>query len=108
MQRDARLSPAELARLEGSGTITGYHAGVDPRALGLTLSAIIRVRGAPGQISNVAQLARDIEEVIDRFTARPDDDLDHAVIARGGAPGRAQLTVSVPSMPASLWLPTGQ
>ena len=50
LQRDARLSLAELGRrvglsspavaerlqrLEQSGTIRGYHADVDPRALGL-------------------------------------------------------------------------
>jgi len=80
LQRDARLSLAELgrrvglsspavaerlARLEQSGTITGYHAEVDPRALGLTLSAIIRVRPAPGQITNVAELATQTPEVVE-------------------------------------------
>ena len=88
LQRDARLSLAELgrrvglsspavaerlARLEQSGTITGYHAEVDPRALGLTLSAIIRVRPAPGQISNVAQLARDTPEVVECHRVTGDD-----------------------------------
>jgi Lrp/AsnC family leucine-responsive transcriptional regulator len=37
--------------------IRGYRADVDPRALGLPLSVIIRMRPAP----------RDLEEVIDRF-----------------------------------------
>jgi Lrp/AsnC family leucine-responsive transcriptional regulator len=78
LQGNARLSIAELGRrvglsspavadrlqrLEASGTITGYHAHVDPRALGLTLSAVIRVRPAPGQLQNVADLARRTEEV---------------------------------------------
>jgi Lrp/AsnC family transcriptional regulator, leucine-responsive regulatory protein len=78
LQENARLSIAELGRrvglsspavadrlqrLEASGTITGYHAQVDPRALGLTLSAVIRVRPAPGQLQNVADLARRTEEV---------------------------------------------
>jgi DNA-binding Lrp family transcriptional regulator len=55
-------SPAvaeRLQRLEQSGTIRGYHADVDPRALGLSLSAIIRVRPSPGQIENVAARARE-------------------------------------------------
>ena len=58
LQRDARISLAELGRrvglsspavaerlqrLEQNGTITGYRAEVDPRALGLSLSAIIRI-----------------------------------------------------------------
>ena len=78
LQENARLSIAELGRrvglsspavadrlqrLEASGTITGYHAQVDPRALGLTLSAVVRVRPAPGQLQNVADLARRTEEV---------------------------------------------
>jgi Lrp/AsnC family leucine-responsive transcriptional regulator len=80
LQRDGRLSLAELgrrvglsspsvaerlSRLEASGTITGYRAEVDPRAIGLSLSAIIRVRPSPGQIGNVADLARDTPEVVE-------------------------------------------
>ena len=37
--------------------ITGYRAVVDPRALGYALSAVIRVRPAPGQLANVAEAA---------------------------------------------------
>jgi Lrp/AsnC family transcriptional regulator, leucine-responsive regulatory protein len=80
LQRDARLSLAELGRrvglsppavaervqrLEQSGTIVGYRAEVDPVAVGLTLSAIIRVRPSPGQIQNVAELARETPEVVE-------------------------------------------
>jgi Lrp/AsnC family leucine-responsive transcriptional regulator len=88
LQRDARLSLAELGRrvglsppavaerlgrLEQSGTITGYHAEVDPRALGLTLSAIIRIRPSPGQVQNVAELARDTPEVVECHRVTGDD-----------------------------------
>src|SRR5215213_3410044 len=88
LQQDARLSLAELgrrvglsspavaerlARLEQSGTISGYHADVDPRAFGLTLSAIIRVRPAPGQIANVAELARETQEVVECHRVTGDD-----------------------------------
>ena len=38
---------------------------VDPRALGLTLSAVIRIRPSSGQIQKVAQLARDTPEVVE-------------------------------------------
>jgi Lrp/AsnC family leucine-responsive transcriptional regulator len=80
LQQDGRLSVAELgrrvglsspavaerlSRLEASGTITGYRAEVDPRAVGLPLSAIIRVRPSPGQIANVADLARETPEVVE-------------------------------------------
>ncbi|MEA2375036.1 MAG: Lrp/AsnC family transcriptional regulator, leucine-responsive regulatory protein [Thermoleophilaceae bacterium] len=78
LQRDARLSLAELgrriglsppavgerlARLEADGTIASYSANVDPRALGYSLSVVIRVRPAPRQLHKVAQLAVDTPEV---------------------------------------------
>jgi Lrp/AsnC family leucine-responsive transcriptional regulator len=78
LQQDARISQAELgrrvglsapavaerlARLERDGTIAGYRADVNPRALGFTLAAIIRMRPAPRQIPKVAEVARDTVEV---------------------------------------------
>jgi len=80
LQRDARLSFAELgrrvglsspavaerlARLEEEGVITGYHAEVDPRALGLTLGVVIRIRPAPRELHKVAELARRTPEVVE-------------------------------------------
>jgi len=88
LQRDARLSLAELGRrvglsspavadrlqrLERSGAIRGYHADVDPRAVGLELSAIIRVRPSPGQLENVAQRARETSEVVECHRVTGDD-----------------------------------
>src|SRR5579871_988144 len=72
LQADARLTLAELgrrvglsspavaerlARLEQEEVILGYHAHLNPRKLGLTLSAVIRVRPAPRQLQAVGQLA---------------------------------------------------
>ena len=80
LQDDARLSLAELgrrvglsapavadrlARLESGGVILGYHARIDPRALGLALSVVIRVRPAPRQIGAVAELAQRTPEIVD-------------------------------------------
>jgi Lrp/AsnC family leucine-responsive transcriptional regulator len=80
LQEDARLTIAELGRrvalsapavaeriqrLEQRGVIRGYRAEIDPRALGLALTAIIRVRPAPGQLYNVAELAQETPEVVD-------------------------------------------
>src|SRR3954469_7976230 len=80
LQADARLSLAELGRrvglsspavaerlqrLEQAGVVRGYRAEVDPRALGLSLSAIIRIRPAPGQLRNVAELAQRTPEVVE-------------------------------------------
>ena len=78
LQNDARLSLAELgrrvgltapavaerlARLEETGVIRGYHADVDPRALGLELSVVMRIRPAARMIAKVAELAQATPEV---------------------------------------------
>jgi Lrp/AsnC family leucine-responsive transcriptional regulator len=80
LQEDARLSVAELGRrvglsspavaeriqrLEETGVIRGYHADVDPRALGWSLTAVIRIRPAPRELKKVADLARATPEVVD-------------------------------------------
>jgi Lrp/AsnC family transcriptional regulator, leucine-responsive regulatory protein len=80
LQNDGRLSLAELGRrvglsppavaervqrLERDGVITGYHARVDPRALGYALTTVIRIRPAPRQIPKVAELARATPEIVE-------------------------------------------
>ena len=80
LQADARLSLAELGRrvglsspavaerlgrLEAEGAIRRYHAELDPRALGLALSVILRIRPAPRELRKVADLARDTPEVVE-------------------------------------------
>jgi Lrp/AsnC family leucine-responsive transcriptional regulator len=80
LQADARLSHAELGRrvglsapavaerlqrLEREEVILGYHAEVNPRALGLSLTAIIRVRPAPRQLRQIAEVAQRSPEVVD-------------------------------------------
>src|SRR5436190_21317155 len=80
LQQDGRLSVAELGRrvglsapavaerlqrLERDGVIKGYRALVDPRAVGLSLSAVVRIRPAPGQLENVAELAKRTPEVVE-------------------------------------------
>ncbi len=80
LQDDARLSLAELgrrvglsppavadrlSRLEQIGVITGYRAEVDPRAVGLALTTIIRIRPAPRQLHRVAALADETQEVVE-------------------------------------------
>jgi Lrp/AsnC family leucine-responsive transcriptional regulator len=54
-----------LQRLEADGTITGYRAEVDPRALGYTLSVVIRVRPAPRELRKVADLAQRTPEIVE-------------------------------------------
>ena len=88
LQEDARLTLAELGRriglsspavterlqrLERSGVIRGYCADIDPASLGLSLTAVIRVRPAPGQLYNVAELAQETPEVVECTRVTGDD-----------------------------------
>jgi Lrp/AsnC family transcriptional regulator, leucine-responsive regulatory protein len=80
VQAEARVTMAELGRrvglsapavterlqrLEQRGVIRGYHADVDPRALGLSLGAVVRIRPSPGQLQNVAEAAVATPEVVE-------------------------------------------
>ncbi|MFC6644096.1 Lrp/AsnC family transcriptional regulator [Granulicella cerasi] len=80
LQEDARTSYAELGRkvglstpstiervrrLEDAGVITGYKAHIDPAALGLTMSAIIRVTIAGERLVRFAQQVQKIKEVME-------------------------------------------
>lgn len=52
-----------VQRLQRSGVITGFAMQVDPAALGLPVSAFVRIRPAPGQLSKIADLAASIPTV---------------------------------------------
>src|SRR4051812_49086173 len=88
LQEEARISLAELGRrvglsapavadrvtrLERDGVITGYRAEVDPRRVGLSLTAVVRVRPAPGQLQNVAALSQRTPEVVECRRITGDD-----------------------------------
>lgn len=85
LDADARLSLAELARrvglspqsvserlkrLEDLGVVTGYAVELDPARLGLALGAYIRISPALGELSRVAQLVKEMPEIVecDRVT----------------------------------------
>ncbi|MEO9526823.1 Lrp/AsnC family transcriptional regulator [Roseibium sp.] len=74
---DARLSLKDLAaqaglsspgvserirRLQDRGVIRGFTADIDPKALGYSLQAIVRIRPLPGKLHIVQQLIQDIPE----------------------------------------------
>jgi Lrp/AsnC family transcriptional regulator, leucine-responsive regulatory protein len=65
--RRVNLSPPAVAervrRLEQSGVITGYRADIDVRKLGYPLTAIVRVKPAPGRLPKIQELAGEIPEV---------------------------------------------
>jgi Lrp/AsnC family leucine-responsive transcriptional regulator len=85
LQDDARLTMAELGRrvslsppavaervqrLERGGVIVGYHAEVDPRAIGFPIEVVVRVRPVAGQLHRIPEIARETSEVVlcDRIT----------------------------------------
>lgn len=79
LQADARISNAELGRrvglsapavservvrLERTGVITGYHAHVEPKALGYPIGAVVRIRPAAQQLRKIPEVARKTPEVV--------------------------------------------
>jgi Lrp/AsnC family leucine-responsive transcriptional regulator len=55
---------ARLRRLESSGGITGYRAGLDPEAVGKPLSAFIEITPLdPGQPDNAPELLEHLTEI---------------------------------------------
>jgi Lrp/AsnC family transcriptional regulator, leucine-responsive regulatory protein len=52
-----------LTRLEEAGVIRGYRLELDPAALGLPITAYVRIRPMPGQLAKIAELAASIPQV---------------------------------------------
>jgi Lrp/AsnC family leucine-responsive transcriptional regulator len=80
LQRDGRVAFAELGRrvglsapavaervgrLEREGIITGYRAEVDPRAIGYSLSAVVRIRPFARQIHKIPEIAAQTPEIVE-------------------------------------------
>ena len=80
LQQDPRLTMSELGRrvgmsapavtervrrMEEAGIILGYRLDLHPAALGLPITIYIRIRPSPGQLPKVAELARQIPEVVE-------------------------------------------
>ena len=54
-----------VQRLQDAGVIRGARLEVDQAALGLGITAFVRVRPMPGQLSNIAELARETPEIVE-------------------------------------------
>lgn len=80
LQQEPRLSMSELGRrvgmsapavtervrrMEEAGIILGYRLEINPAALGLPITIYVRVRPSPGQLPKVAELSRQIPEVVE-------------------------------------------
>jgi Lrp/AsnC family leucine-responsive transcriptional regulator len=67
-RRVGMSSPAvteRVRRLEEAEVIRGYRVDLDPAALGLPLTAYVRVRPNAGQLPRIAALAQAIPEVVE-------------------------------------------
>jgi len=75
---------ARVRALRESGVIRGFHADVDPAALGRGLRAMVAVRMQPGSRQQLAAFARHIAarpEILDvYFLAGADDFLVHVAV----------------------------
>ena len=54
-----------VQRMQDAGVIRGARLDVDPSALGLGITAFVRVRPMPGQLQNIAELARETPEIVE-------------------------------------------
>jgi Lrp/AsnC family leucine-responsive transcriptional regulator len=85
LEADARAPLAELARalsispqsvserlkrLQDIGVVKGFTVALDPARLGLSIGAYIRIQPALGELPRVAEIVRDIAEIVecDRIT----------------------------------------
>src|SRR5438128_2121384 len=59
-----------IRRLEEAGVIEGYTLTINPKALGLPIAAWLRIRPVPGQMQTVADILRELREIVecDRIT----------------------------------------
>ncbi|HEX5125033.1 MAG TPA: Lrp/AsnC family transcriptional regulator [Rhodanobacteraceae bacterium] len=54
-----------VQRMQEAGVIRGARLDVDQAALGLGITAFVRVRPMPGQLQNIAELARATPEIVE-------------------------------------------
>lgn len=75
-RRIGMSSPAvteRVHRLEEAGVIRGYRLELNPAALGLPIALYVRIRPNPGQLPRIAELARQLPEVVECHRVTGDD-----------------------------------
>jgi DNA-binding Lrp family transcriptional regulator len=111
LSRDGRVGIAELGRrvglsapavaervqrLERAGVITGYHAEIDPGAVGWPVSAVVRIRPSPGSSSG-SQRSRARAPRSPSATASPARTVTYSAFTFGRSmPSRTSSTASRP------------
>ena len=97
LQIDARLSYAEIGKrigltapavaerirkLEAAGIITGYHAHVDPEALGLMMMGVVTVENTRSHSEKIMRLASELPEVLSCDTLTGSSSFMMRIVAR--------------------------
>ncbi len=59
----APAAKERVTRLEEAGVIRGFRLELDPALLGWPITAYVRVRPSPGQLSRIAELAASMPQV---------------------------------------------
>lgn len=75
-RRVGRSAPAvteRVQRLERAGVIAGYRLDIDPSALGLPVTAFVRIRPAPGQLPKIAKLVATLPQVTECYRVTGED-----------------------------------
>ncbi|WUI00319.1 Lrp/AsnC family transcriptional regulator [Spirillospora sp. NBC_00431] len=62
-----------VQRLEETGVITGYHAAVDPVALGFPIMIMARIRPNPRELSRIPKIADEIPQIVECHRMTGDD-----------------------------------
>lgn len=62
-----------VQRLERAGVITGYRTQISPAALGLPVTAFVRIRPAARQLPKIADLAAAIPEISECYRISGED-----------------------------------
>jgi Lrp/AsnC family transcriptional regulator, leucine-responsive regulatory protein len=62
-----------VQRMRANGVIAGFRMDVDPAALGLPVTAFVRIRPAPGRLEKLAALARSVKQVSECYRITGED-----------------------------------
>lgn len=88
LQADPRISMSALARrvdmsapavtervqkLEQAGVIAGYRVELSPSALGMPVTALVRVRTLPGQLDRFAEFVGTVPQVVECYRTTGED-----------------------------------
>ena len=133
LHADPRLSMAALARrvgmsapavtervqrLQRAGVIAGFRMEVDPAALGLPVTAFVRIRPGPGQLPKIAEAARQTPRVVECYRITGEDcfvlkmhgpsiaELEETLdrfLVYGQTTTSIVVSTPVPSRPLPLW-----